>query len=96
MINVHGRPLKLHSCDEFTKKFYETNYGFTEFGLVEPIPEKKSAYSNERVLPPYNGFGIYEDTVQNCKSLLPQPPKKDVLKFMKLDRLEFAAKAKCM
>ncbi|CBY19533.1 unnamed protein product [Oikopleura dioica] len=86
VINVHGRPLKLHSCDEFTKKFYETNYDVTEFGPEQPIPEKKSSYTAERVLPPYNGFGIYEDTVQNCKSLLPQPPKKDVLKFMKLDR----------
>ena len=80
--------MKLHSCDEFTKKFYETNYSVSEFGPEEPIPEQKPSNSNERVLPPYNGFGIYEDTVQNCKSLLPQPPKKDVLKFMKLDRLE--------
>jgi len=28
-----------------------------------------------RTLPPYNGFGSFEDSAQNCISLLPQQPK---------------------
>lgn len=28
-----------------------------------------------RTLPAYNGFGSYEDSAQNCVSLLPQQPK---------------------
>ncbi len=34
-----------------------------------------------RELPPYNGFGQEEDTVGNCKALIPKPPKKDLTKF---------------
>lgn len=28
-----------------------------------------------RTLPAYNGYGSYEDSAQNCISLLPQQPK---------------------
>ena len=40
----------------------------------------------EREVPPYNGFGSYEDSLGNCDSLLPKPPRKDFLKFMEKDR----------
>ena len=40
----------------------------------------------EREIPPYNGFGSYEDSLGNCDSLMPKPPKKDFLKFMEKDR----------
>ena len=33
-------------------------------------------------LPPYNGFGSLEDSRQNCVSLRPQPPKKDIIKML--------------
>ncbi|KAG9328001.1 hypothetical protein JZ751_016976, partial [Albula glossodonta] len=36
-------------------------------------------------IPPYNGFGSPEDTVQNCISLIPEPPKKDLLKMLEKD-----------
>lgn len=36
-------------------------------------------------LPPYNGFGSIEDSVQNCLSLVPQPPKKDFIKMLEND-----------
>lgn len=33
-------------------------------------------------VPPYNGFGSLEDSLQNCLSLIPEPPKKNVLKML--------------
>lgn len=35
-----------------------------------------------QVIPPYNGFGILEDSLQNCFSLLPKPPRKDIIKML--------------
>ena len=38
-----------------------------------------------QALPPYNGFGSYEDSLQSCLSLVPQPPKKDFIKMLEND-----------
>jgi len=38
-----------------------------------------------QVIPPYNGFGIPEDSLQNCFSLVPKPPRKDVIKMLEND-----------
>ena len=45
------------------------------------------------IIPPYNGFGSIDDTVQNCLSLVPQPPKKDFIKMLENDNktLRYAA-----
>lgn len=45
-------------------------------------------------LPPYNGFGSLEDSLQNCLSLVPEPPKKDLLKLLGNDGkiLRYAAR----
>lgn len=32
--------------------------------------------------PPYNGFGSLEDSLQNCLSLVPQLPRKDLMKML--------------
>ena len=42
--------------------------------------------SIERIIPPYNGFGSDEDSLTNCLSLLPRPPKRDFARFMTLDK----------
>ena len=33
-------------------------------------------------VPPYNGFGSLEDSLQNCLSLIPEPPRKNVMKML--------------
>ena len=38
----------------------------------------------KRTLPTYNGFGSFEDSAQNCTSLLPQPPKKNFYSLMQV------------
>jgi len=83
LINVWGRKMLICDCDHFTKEFYKTKYG-TEFKAISvdrpkyPVPERE--------VPPYNGFGSYEDSLGNCDSLLPKPPRRDFLKFMEKDR----------
>ena len=39
----------------------------------------------QQELPPYNGFGSLEDSLQSCLSLVPQPPKKDFIKMLEND-----------
>lgn len=36
-------------------------------------------------LPPYNGYGLIEDSAQNCLALIPKAPKKDVIKMLMND-----------
>lgn len=36
-------------------------------------------------LPPHSGFGSLEDSEQSCRSLIPQPPKKDYMKMLEND-----------
>lgn len=36
-------------------------------------------------LPPYNGYGLVEDSAQNCFALVPKAPKKDVMKMLMND-----------
>lgn len=52
-----------------------------------PIAYKKpSGESLIREDPPYNGWGSMEDSLGNCKGLLPRPPQRDFIKFMEKDR----------
>jgi hypothetical protein len=82
VLKVLNRDFILHDCDEFTKQWYMENCGYTPADfepvdvteLPEPIPQME--------LPPYNGFGSQLDTIQNCISLIPKPPKKDFHKLM--------------
>jgi len=93
-LKVYNRNFLIHNCDNFTKAWYVANCGMapTDFPDVdiyeppEPIPQME--------LPPYNGFGSPLDTVQNCISLIPKPPKKDFHKLMNNEKkiLRFTAK----
>ncbi|CAL8318026.1 unnamed protein product [Merluccius merluccius] len=82
-LSLLGRTLRLYDCDGFTKSYYETNHPEVEVKPVE-LPKKEEA-AQEKEVPPYNGFGSLEDSLQNCLSLIPQPPKKDLLKMLEND-----------
>lgn len=100
-INVFGRKVKLTSCDEFTKKFYMTNFGVEEFPDVPIPPPPPSMGSSgdsggvgvgsrfsravETQLPPFNGWGTHADSEGNCKTVEPRPPPIDYDKFVTLD-----------
>lgn len=83
-VDVYGRKFLLCDCDEFTKEYYKTKYGISDF---KTIPFKgQVAERRAREFPPYNGFGSEEDSLCSCMGLIPKPPRRDFIKFMEKDR----------
>ncbi|KAF7653715.1 hypothetical protein LDENG_00079090 [Lucifuga dentata] len=84
-VTLLGRYFLLYDCDTFTKNYYQTNYPNMEMKPME-LPERVLKYQGRKWdIPPYNGFGSLEDSLQNCLSLIPEPPKKDVIKLLEND-----------
>ncbi|XP_068433358.1 EF-hand domain-containing protein 1 [Clinocottus analis] len=81
-VTLLGRRFLLLDCDAFTKEYYENNHPALE---IKPfvVPKKVDLLKDrKKEVPPYNGFGSFEDSLQNCFSLIPEPPKKDVIKML--------------
>ncbi|XP_037955499.1 EF-hand domain-containing family member C2-like [Teleopsis dalmanni] len=96
VINVFGRAVMLVDCDEFTRSYYRKKYGIEDFTPL-PVPLREIEEVEEvveRILPPYNGWGTYEDSEGNCKSVEPKPPRIDFNKWYNYERyiLRFGAK----
>jgi hypothetical protein len=77
-ICVAALDVLLVDADEFTREFYNSK----NMSLGDPIPVEQPVYPTvTNVIPPYNGFGSEEDSLQTCKnSLIPSAPMKDGLK----------------
>lgn len=75
--------LDLHiSLIIFSKK-----YGLDDFTpLTRPRKADEIYEKIERYIPPYNGFGSYEDSLGNCFTVMPKPPKSDFIKFLYHDK----------
>lgn len=90
VISVFGRSVFLVDCDGQTREFYRKKYGVEEFDPI-PIPTKNSmkfvSYApQQQIMPPYNGWGSYEDSEGNCLGIEPKTPKTDFKKFLNYDK----------
>ncbi|XP_059052304.1 EF-hand domain-containing family member C2-like isoform X2 [Achroia grisella] len=93
VLNVFGRNVVLTDCDPYTKEYYRITYGFDAF---TPLPAPSNvgtecigANMAERQLPPWNGYGSYDDSAENCRTVEPKAPHKDFMKFLHKDRVGF-------
>lgn len=84
IINAYGRPILICDCDNFTRQYYTEKFGISDFTPVEYRKKDKTVL--EIKFPPYNGFGSEEDSLSNCKSIIPKPPQKNFMKFMEKDK----------
>lgn len=95
ILNVFGRSVVLTDCDKFTRDYYQKKYGIEEFVPIERPKEIRwlSGYV-ERPIPPYNGWGSFEDSEANCHSIQPKAPQRDMKKFLTLGNCNLRFKAK--
>lgn len=78
-INVAALKVLLIDADTFTRDFYNSQ----NLPLSPPIVVENPIYPQVKSeIPPYNGFGSEEDSLQTCKhTLIPSAPMKDGVKL---------------
>lgn len=88
-LKVFGRNFLIIDCNQFTKDYYQKEFG-VEQTRVEGYSRKTGKNKTVKVNPPpHNGFGSEEDTLCNCYHLIPKPPKIDMAKIFKFDKVIF-------
>lgn len=94
VLNVFGRTVVLTDCDKFTRDYYQKKYGIEEFVPIErPKETRWMSGFVERPIPPYNGWGSFEDSEANCHSIQPKAPQRDMKKFLTLGNCNLRFKA---
>ncbi|XP_067013861.2 EF-hand domain-containing family member C2 [Anabrus simplex] len=87
-INCYGRQIILTDCDAFTKDYYRLRCGIEDFTPAEhpKAKEEMPCPMVERELPPYNGYGTFDDSAAHCLKMIPVAPQRDFVKFLKKDK----------
>lgn len=94
MLNVFGRAVVLTDCDKFTRDYYQKKYGIEEFiPIPKPTDTRYVQQCVEKIMPPYNGFGSFEDSESSCYSIQLKAPQRDMKKFLELDKYNLRFKA---
>ncbi|XP_038939121.1 EF-hand domain-containing protein 1 isoform X1 [Rattus norvegicus] len=82
-LTILGRTFFIYDCDPFTRQFYKDKFGMSDLPRVDV--SKKEPPPVKQELPPYNGYGLIEDSAQNCFALVPKAPRKDIVKMLMND-----------
>lgn len=77
-IFVLGRDMLLYDCDQFTRDYFKNALCIEQKPSIDIEFPKPSP--PPRQVPPHNGIGSLEDSLQNTLTVLPKPPKKDVMR----------------
>ena len=80
VVRVYKRDFFIYDCDEFTKKWYLSNFEMSESRFIaRDVSEPEDALPRAEV-PEHTGLAIgsEEDSLQNCIALVPKPPRKNV------------------
>eukprot|EP00887_Chlorella_sp_A99_P006482 scaffold3.g6482.t1 len=89
-VTVHGRQFYLFDMDVGTRKWYQASREHMGSSPEELAPVDVSvprAPLPVPALPPWNGYGTLEDSLQNCVKLCPSPPKRDLYKLMNKEKI---------
>lgn len=89
---INGRKFLIYDCDDATRQYYQMMLSYTQEPLINLA--KDTIATPKLQIPPYNGFGSLEDSLQNCLSLVNQPPKKDFIKMLENDNKVLRYEAK--
>uniref|UniRef100_A0A2R8MQY8 EF-hand domain-containing protein 1 n=1 Tax=Callithrix jacchus TaxID=9483 RepID=A0A2R8MQY8_CALJA len=79
-LTILGRTFFIYDCDPFTRRYYKEKFGIADLPRIDVSKQEPPPVKQE--LPPYNGYGLVEDSAQNCFALIPKPPKKDIIKML--------------
>ncbi|XP_069873404.1 EF-hand domain-containing protein 1 isoform X2 [Dipodomys merriami] len=79
-LTILGRTFFIYDCDPFTRQYYKEKFGIIDLPRIDV--SKKEPPPVKQELPPYNGYGLVEDSIQNCFALIPKPPRKDIVKML--------------
>jgi len=91
-IHIVGANIQILDADASTKAFYARK-GIDLGPAITLSTESPSKV--DRLIPPYNGFGSEEDSLQTCLNKInPSPPRKDIQKLKKFAGQVLRFKAK--
>lgn len=77
-IFVLGRDMLIYDCDKFTRDYFRNALGIEQKPLLD-IFDSKASHPEPQV-PPHDGLGSLEDSLQNTLTFMPKKPKKDVIR----------------
>ncbi|KAF5298452.1 hypothetical protein FQR65_LT01231 [Abscondita terminalis] len=77
-VYILGRPMLLVDCDKFTRNYYNKALCIEQKPAIEYKPKPKEKPPSP--MPPHDGIGSLEDSLQNTKKFDLKPPRKDVIR----------------
>jgi len=94
VIYVWRRKVVLYDCDDFTRQFYHDYMGVDQAESRLDVSERPIQHLRLHPPPHTSGIGTEEDSLNNCKTIQPKPPKQDLMKLLTLagEVLRFEAK----
>ncbi|KAK4880766.1 hypothetical protein RN001_008912 [Aquatica leii] len=77
-IYILGRPMLLVNCNEFTRNYYRKTLCIEQKPAIDFKPKPRKL--PPAPMPPHDGIGSLQDSLQNTKKFSNTPPKKDVIR----------------